>query len=178
MKPLFSDDERIKAVKNFVVARYQGLAKIISFMTIVPYLNENRIEMLKPLRKSGLGAMEYASADAQEYFEWLVAVVTGAEDASQDIVKQANDQLFQFIYVMRDSIQMDRNVQLLTPYNWQALFTSFDERLTDMQRIIDRGDKDIVEVLKPILEMMKRNTKLLDALQKGNERVFGKGNTP
>jgi hypothetical protein len=46
-----------------------------------------------------------------------------------------------------------------------------------MRNIIDKGDKDILEVLKSLLEMTKKNIKLLNAFQKENERVFGGGNT-
>jgi len=177
VKPLFSDDERIRAVKNFIVARYQGLADINSFNAIVPYLREHRIKILHPsiAKKYALSGAFSPISDAEEYFEWLVAVVTGAESVSEDIVKQANDQLFQFIHVMRDSIRMDRKVQLVAPYDWQALFTSFDERLTDMQRIIDRGDKDIAETLSKILQWMKKYNPLLDTLDKENKKLFGEG---
>jgi hypothetical protein len=106
-------------------------------------------------------------------------VVTGSKgkDVSKNLIKQANDQLFQFIDVLGDSIQMEKTVELLTRYDWQELFRSMNAKLTSMQNIIDEGDRDIVEVLKPLLEMMKRNTRLLNALQKENERVFGKSNT-
>lgn len=123
MKPSFSDDERTQAVRNFVVARYHKLAKINSFMSIVPYLNEKRIKLLCPLEKSetkitsrdSSGLFEvaedvYGERDAETYFNWLVAVVTGAESATEDIVKQANDQLFQFINLLGRSITMEKNV--------------------------------------------------------------------
>jgi len=177
VKPIFSDDERTKAVKNFIVARYQGLAKIRDFQSMVPYLQNGRIIILCNLPKTGeYGSSRfYTSSDAERYFEWLVAVVTGAQASLEELVKQANDQLFQFINVLRDYIEMERNVQLVTPYDWQALFTSFDERLTEMQGIIDRGDKAITEVLNVLLQFVKKNTKLLDILYKENEKIFGKG---
>lgn len=188
MKPLFSDDERIKTVKNFVVARYQGLVKISSFNAMIPYLTEKRIKILCTLPQTGSSSYVdisgkihqqeencYREEDAEKYFEWLVAVVTGVANVSEDIVKKANDQLFQFIHVMRDNIHTDKNVQLVTPYDWQALFTSFDERLTDIQRIIDKSDKDTVETLKSILQWMKKYNPILDALDKENQELFGKG---
>lgn len=191
MKPFLSDEERAQTVRNLVVARYHHQAKITRHDRLVPYLNEGRIKILCDLKKSGRYPIHdtsefirdykqfFEAKDAETYFEWLIATVTGSkENVSEDIVKQADDQLFHFIDVLGGSIHYEKNVQLLAPYDWQALFSSFDKRLAEMRNIIDKGDKDIVEVLKPILEMMKRNTKLLDALQKENEKIFGKGNTP
>lgn len=188
MKPLFSNEERCQAVKNFIVARYHNQAKITSFSPLVPYLNESRVIILCKLKKSRQGnairdafgnfkgyERFYTETDSETYFEWLVAVVTGAENVQEAIVKQANDQLFQFIHVLGDNIQKEKNVQLLAPYDWQKLFMSFDERLTDMQRIIDKGDKDIAEVLKSILQMIKKNITLLEILCKESEELFGKG---
>lgn len=188
MKPIFSDEERVQAVRNLVVARYHKQAKINSYERLVHYLNESRITILYDLKKSGgypirgsyglTGEYKHLfdERDAKTYFEWLVATVTGSKVNLPEIVQEANNQLFQFIDILGDDIYMEKIVRLVTPYDWQALFTSFDKRLADMQNIIDKGDKDIVEVLKPILELMKKNTKLLDALQKENERIFGEGN--
>ena len=186
MKPLFSDEERRQTVRNLIVARYHNQAQISSFDRLVHYLNENRVEVLCGLEKSGEKPVFdkhdylirhdpiYDETDAETYFEWLVAVVTGAEKTQENIVEQANDQLFQFIHVLGDDIEIDKGVQLLAPYDWQKLFFSFDERLTEMQRIIDRGDKEITEVLKSILQMVRKNVAFLDILCKESEELFGK----
>jgi hypothetical protein len=193
VKPLISIEERNQTIRNFIVARYQGLAKIGSYQTIVPYLSGKRIKILCPLEMSGRETHRrqvqepsyaypheeisvtkfYNEGDAKTYFEWLVSVVTVPEKFSETIVKEANDQLFQFIHVMRDNIQMDKNVQLIAPYDWQALFTSFDERLTDMQRILAKGEKDIVETLSMILLWIKKYGPVLDALENERKELFG-----
>lgn len=190
MKPIFSDEERAQAVKNFIVARYHKQAKITDFNALVSYLNDGGIKVLCGLQKSGKTPVHgdavgyvttmrsvFTEGDAKVYFEWLVSAASGGREVPEDIVKQANNQLFQIIHILGDQIHMEKSVQLLYPYDWKDLFSSFDQRLTEMRKMIDKGDKDIIDVLKPILEFMKRNTKLLDALQKENERIFGKGDT-
>ena len=185
----FSDEERNQTVRNLIVARYNHQAKISNYTRLVPYLNEGRIEILCDLKKSvknrvfdSRGHLTtvkdfFDASDAETYFEWLVSVVTHSkEDVSEDIVKKANNQLFRFIDVLGDDLHMEKNVQLLAPYDWQKLFMSFKKQLTEMQNIIDKGDKEIIEVLKQLLNFMKKNTKLLDSLQRENERVFGQDN--
>jgi hypothetical protein len=188
VKPIFSNEERIQAVKNFVVARYNHQAKISSFERIAPYLNEGRIELLCELKWSGYGESIYDASgnfrghkrifdkdDAKTYFEWLIAVVTGAENVTENTVKHANDQLFQFIHVLGDSVYMEKNVQLVSPYDWQELFSSFDKRLAEMENTIDKADKDIVATLKLILEWMRKYDPLLSTLDKENKKLFGEG---
>jgi hypothetical protein len=186
MKPLISDEERKQAVRNFLAALRQKRAKINSYFALIPYLNEGRIKILCELKKSGKEPVIdirgniiryqrtnlYTGDDAKDYFEWLVAVVDGSQDATEDIVKQANDQLFRFLHVMGDDIEMDKNVQLIAPYDWQNLFLSFDKELTEIKNIVDRHDKDILDILKSILEFLKKNKTLLETLQKDYEGVF------
>lgn len=193
MKPIFSDEERVQAVRNYLVACHRKKARIVSYNVIKDYLTSSRVKILSKLIPSGRNEIAdrygygtgqykifYTDKDAQVYYEWLISVVNGTmqEGITEDIIKQANNQLFHFIHIMQNSgsIQVDQNVEMIAPYDWQNLFTSFDERLTDMQRIIDRGDKSIIEVLKPLLELMKKNTKLLDTLRRENERIFGESN--
>lgn len=187
MKPIFSDENRAEAVKTFIIARINKQAKITSYSRLVPYLEKGGIGLLFKLEMSGRKSIPDAygnirewshffdESDAERYFEWLVATISGTKESSDEIMKKANDQLFRILDILGDHIQFTKAVQLVAPYDWQALFTSFDERLTEMKNIIDQGDKSIIDVLNPILEFMKKNTKLLESLQKENEELFGKG---
>jgi hypothetical protein len=169
------------------VARYQKRAKIISYGNLVPYLNEDKIKILCDLKKSGrtpvsqssYGETNYRSvfseSDAETYFEWLIATVTGSkEDASENLIKQANDQLFQFIDILGDKLFIERTVRLLDQYDWGWLFASFDKRLAEMRNIIDKGDKDITETLSNILMWMKKYDPILDTMDKEYKKMFGK----
>ena len=191
MKPLFSDEQRIQAVRNFLVACQQKKARIINYGDIRSDLNSERVEILRKLAKSGKDEILvsglyhtgqyntfYTTGDAQVYYEWLISVVSGTRQGIADeVIKKAIDQLFHFIQIMQNSntIEIEKNVQLIAPYDWQKLFTSFDERLTDMQRIIDKSDKDTIEILKTLLQYMKENKTLLKTLCADSEELFGKG---
>ena len=184
MKPLFSDEERSQANKNFIIARYQHRARISSYYSIVTYLDDNRIIPICSLNRSGnkidiykngvyVGAKQgYSAGDACVYFEHLVAVVSGAEPASEEMIKIANDQLFQIIHILGSNIEMDKNVHLLEPYDWMNLFSDFDERLTKIKDTIDYRDKAIVDILKSVSEMIKKNVALLEVLQNEYSSVF------
>src|SRR3989304_4308926 len=173
MKPLFSDEERAQANKNFIVARYHHKAKINNFYSVESYLNDDLIRPLNKLNRTGdkvavydsKGSFvryenRYSSHDAEVYFEWLVAVVSGAEPADEEIIKQANNQLFQLLHVMESDIEIEKNVQLLAPHDWQNLFLSFDRELIDIKNTVDRHDKEIGNILKSILEFLKKNATL------------------
>lgn len=189
MKPLISDEERIQTVRNFLVARFQKRATIISYKALVPFLTEKRIKILCKLEMSGLDVKRdyygnvqsrrqyYIEDDAAKYFEWLVAVVNGTEDATETLVKQANDQLFRLIHVMNEDIEQDEDVQLIAPYDWQKLFLSFDKKLIDVKNTIDRRDKDIVDILKSISTLLKEYKIFFKTLQKDYERYFPKSDT-
>jgi hypothetical protein len=129
--------------------------------------------------KTGRYEIYYTDGDAQTYWEWLVSVVNGTmhEDLTGDIIKQANDQLFHFIHIMQnsDAIKIDQNVQMIAPYDWQNLFLSFDKELVEIRNTVDRHDKEIVNILKSVLESLKKNKELLQTLQKEYEEYFPKG---
>lgn len=189
MKPLFSEEEKIQAVRTFLIALQQKRAKITSYEDIANRLNAGRLNILCELDKRGLKEIHlpystskyvpcYRYDDAQVYFEWLAQVVSGTSPdvIGDDLIKRANDQLFNFIRIMQQSgnVEIDSKIQMIEPYDWQNLFSSFNERLTDMQRIIDKGDKDIIEVLKSLLQLIKENKTLLKKLSRDSEKPFGR----
>ena len=182
-----SFEEKKQAVRNFIVASYHNQIRIKTYHRLAKFLTDGRIKLLRSLKMSGKETIYsdyrtsvirvdqwYTDDDAERYFEWLVAVINETEDVEEGVVKQAYNQLFRFLYVMRDDMERTKNVPLIAPYDWQDLFTSFDERLTNIQRIIDRGNKDTIEVLKSLLELMKKNKALLKTLCRDSEELFGK----
>jgi hypothetical protein len=187
MNTLVSDDERRQTVRNFLVARYDRKATITSYSEITTFLNEQRIKPLCQLTRSGeksrYSALDrayvldkvYDDSDAERYFEWLVAVLEGTEYVSEEIVKQANDQLFRFIGILGDEVEIDETVQLIAPYDWQKLFQSFDERLIQIQKAIIKGENDIAETLSKILLWIKKYGSTLDNIEKDRKVLFGKG---
>jgi hypothetical protein len=179
-----SYEERKQAVRNFSASSYDNQVHIKSYHKLALFLDDQRIIPLCKLMKSEkestvsdygvLTEHHYTDADAEKYFEWLVAVVNETEKVTDSVKKQAHDQLFRILYVMKEDIERDKNLQLIAPYNWQNLFMSFDDRLTEIQRIIDKGDKDTIEVLKSLLQLVTENKKLLKTLYKDSEKIFGR----
>jgi hypothetical protein len=182
VKPIYSDQERGIAVRNFIDARYQGLAKIGSFNPIVPYLSGQRLKLLQEIGQSGyihamgerVGTRYPTEDDAERYFNWLVSVVTGAEKAGEEIVKQANDQLFIFIHALRDTTVIDKTVQIVKSHDWENRLESFESKLNDIRNTIDRRDKEITETLSSILVWMKKYNPILNAVDEDYKNQLGK----
>jgi hypothetical protein len=176
MKTLYSDQDRSVAVKNFISARYQGIAKVSSFQKVADYLNGKRIKPLFDIMPSGRTQYYvvnqpstktyYTESDGEVYFNWLINVVTGTEKASEDTIKEANDQLFLLILILRDSIQMTKQVQLVAPGYWESRLVLFDTKLTAIQQSMDNRDKEITEILSKIYDWLKEYTPILDEAKK------------
>src|SRR4030042_741757 len=118
MTPMYSDKDRSTIVWRFINARGQGKAPITDFKPITRYLNDKTIKLLHNLAPSGTrmvnsGRLEfrtvtyYNNNDAEEYFNWLISIVTGAVEASKDTTKEAIEQLFMFIFVLRDKMTLN-----------------------------------------------------------------------
>jgi hypothetical protein len=187
VKPLFSDEEKAQAVRTFLVACHNKKARITNYIEIAKYLNGDRVAMLYPVEKSGSSTYDdygnyvgshatYTVQDAQEYYEALVSIVSDTSflNVTDDMVKKANNQIFHFIHVMQTAghISMDDKIQMIEPYDWQKLFLSFDKDLVDIRNIVDRHDNEIAKILKSVLDYLKQNKKLLDALQEDYAHYF------
>ena len=117
MKPHFSDETKSQVVKDFAVALKNRHVRIKSFKPLVTYLSEPRVKTLCEIKQSGVTPIRdqygiimgynrfFTESDAERYFEWLMAVVSGTEheNVSEDAIRQANDQLFRFI----DALDLD-----------------------------------------------------------------------
>jgi hypothetical protein len=186
-KSIVSDQERSMAVRNFIHARYQGLAKISRFDEVVEYLNEKRVRVLSGAKPSGreyVGVTAkprvfYTYDDAEVYFNWLMAVVTGAEKVAEDVIDEAINQIFVFILIMRQHghLTMADEVTLIAPYNWEDRLVSFEEKLTTIQTSMEKRDGKITEVLSKIYAWMKEYTSVLDEVKKDYQNQLGKIDT-
>ena len=87
MKPLFSEEEKIQAVRTFLIALQHKKARITSYLAIRNRINSGQVVVLCKLNKSektnefDYQASKYiycySDADAKVYFEWLVSAVSG-----------------------------------------------------------------------------------------------------
>lgn len=189
MTPILTDQQRKTAVTEFVTCRLNGKVKITDYSSLVSYLNDKNINMLCDLKNTGtmtvrdgsygatkiIPSGKYTESDARLYFDWLMQVASGSADVSKKLEWKAIDQLFSLLFIMREEIQMAKDVQLIEPYDWQALLTSFDNRLTEMQKTIIKGENDIAETLSKILVWIKKYSPTLDAIEKERKELFGEG---
>jgi histidinol phosphatase-like PHP family hydrolase len=183
-----SFDEKKQAVRNFIVASYHRQAHIKTYHRLAMFLDGGRIKLLRSLSKSG--KKEYLKGsnwvieewftddDAEEYFEWLIAVVNETVDVREEVVEQAFNQLFRFLYVMREDIERDKNVELIAPYDWMTLFAGWDKVLVKMKNSLEHRDEEIVDILKSILLLLKQNRTFLETMQKDYERFIPKDDVP
>jgi hypothetical protein len=95
VKPIYSEEDRHKIVVNFISLRGQGRIPIIDFSPLTRYLSDNRIKLLHNLQPTGRQSyidrnyeakfvVYYTATDAEEYFNWLISIITGAEKAPDD----------------------------------------------------------------------------------------------
>jgi hypothetical protein len=174
MKPIYTDEDRAQAVRNFIAARYQGLAKIRDYSPVTSYMKEKRIKLLYEVAASGIKVDSHYNAigkffidsDAEKYFEWLVSVVTGAENVSEGVIKQAIDQLFIFILTMRDGIDIDKRVKLVEAYDWEQKLDLIAKVLLEFRESTEKRDQKITDILRLIFDWMKQYRLVLDEVKK------------
>jgi hypothetical protein len=128
MKPYFSESDKETIVRNFLSLRGQGKAPISDFGPIAIYLNEKSIKQLHkvnptshPYRRGYTTeyAVYFDKADAEEYFNWIIAILTGVEKASEDVIKEASDQLFLFVFALRDKMNIGLDSFLKVSFEWE-----------------------------------------------------------
>jgi hypothetical protein len=130
-------------------------------------------------------------------------VVTGAEKVSEDVISEAYDQLFKLILVLRDYIDIDRNVALTKPFDWQeklskfekeivdsvdnqmkemndllemwdGKFGSFESSLFNIENTIEKRTKEMTDALEQLLGWMKKYSPILDGIDKEYRNLIGK----
>ncbi len=181
-----SFEEKKQAVRNFIVACYHNQMKIKTYHRLAMFLNEDRIKLLRTLSKSGERPITkgnvyygtekiYTDGDAENYFVLLIAIINETEEAKKDVIRLAYNQLFRFLYVMRDDMQRDKNVQLIVPFDWMNLFAGWDKVLVEMKNEMEYRDKEILDILKSLLLVLEQNRKSLETMQKDYERIVSKG---
>jgi hypothetical protein len=183
VKTLFSEQDRTTTVKNFISARYQGRVKVQSWIGVQSYLNGNRVKLLlkieptEPFKHDIYGApiaYRLSEYQAMRYFEWLIHIVSGAIEAQEDIVKEAINQLFIFIHVLRDSLAIDNQVTLMAPYNWEDKLVSFENQIADLKATMEKRDEKFTYIITRMYDWMKKFGPILDELEKDYGRRLGK----
>jgi hypothetical protein len=171
MNPKYSDSDRHKIVINFIAKRGQGLIPIIDFSPLIRYFAD--ITPLREIKKTGYeeiydddGSIKMpifpnmhvssnrtikrvpciGGADAEEYFNWLIWIVIIDEKATDETKREAVNQLFWFIFVLRDKIQVNLDDFLRAGFEWVERMNIIDENLaslkSDLQYLEKGNDSD------------------------------------
>jgi len=180
MESILSNQDRSVAVRNFMHAKFQGNVKITSFSPLTEHIEKKRVELLYELEKSGKKYAEYTSyvigyyytnEDAETYFDWLIAVITGVKKVSKDVIGKAIDQLFFFIYLLRDDMVFKQHIELVMPYEWEDKLSTFEKKLTNIHNRLDKRDKDITDILGKINNWMQYYGAVLDEIKKEQKQL-------
>lgn len=179
MKPMYSDEDRYAIVNRFINARGQGKAIIQDFKPITKYLNDGSIKLLHKIKRTGtiikkgnyaftIDVVEkalYSNDDAQEYFNWLISMVSGAEKVAEGIIKESVDQLFLFIFALRDKMSLNPDVLLIAPVDWEYRLKSLEGKHSTLERRTDARNEKAIDALEKIVKWQKTYQPSLDRLE-------------
>ncbi len=199
MKPIFSEEDRKKIVDHFILLRGKGNAPILDFKPLIRYLSDDKIKLLHMIAPSGKQVdprqisnymtadrtqlkfySYYIEDDAKEYFNWLIQIITGGIDATDEDRKEAYSQMFMFIFALRDTSQFNLDVFLKVSFEWEDRINTFDqdlvdsknaltERVTFLERTYDRKNDEIIDALEKIRSWEKVYQPYLDDLKQEKE---------
>jgi hypothetical protein len=85
----------------------RGKIKIGHFIGLGNYLNSTPFRQLWP--KENRPPAYWTDIDAEKYFHFLIAVVKGTREASDEDVREAVGQLYECISVLREEIETDED---------------------------------------------------------------------
>ncbi len=156
MKPIYSEEDRHKIVMNFITLRGQGRIPIMDFSPLIPYFDD--IKPLREIKKTMSYANRYSlystgspsnqpetffysSDDAQGYFNWLIWIITVDEKATDEIRKEAVNQLFLFIFALRDKIRVNLDDFLKVRFVWERRVITLKNALKDVKEKVEYNEK-------------------------------------
>jgi hypothetical protein len=103
VRPAYSYADKSRIVSTFVKSRF----KVNSYYQVSNLLNQNFLHPLSnlPFRISPT----YTTEEGGKYFDWLVAVCTGAVQADEKYLRIATEQLFTFLQFMKHDITVEKD---------------------------------------------------------------------
>jgi len=172
---IFSDQQRRETVLNFISARLRGSVRIKSFSKMIQYLKSSPVRALQPFEKINAKGAFIGENEAESYFDFLVAVVTGAVTGVQKtvtgilfptstMIQEAIDQLFAFILAMREDMEI-REEFFVVP-SWEHYLASIENKLSQLDKKLENRDEKITKILTQIYEWMRRYQRVLDEAEK------------
>lgn len=180
MKPIYSFEDRCKIVMNFIALRGAGKVPIHDFSSLSSYLSE--ITPLRPMKKtidiedytdsisgfsghvSNPSAMQkplFARLDAEEYFNWLIYMLTADDKATDEQRKEAVNQLFLFIFVLRDKIRVNLNDFLKARFDWERKVITLKNALKDLKSNVEDNNEQNESEHADLSDKLKKETEVI-----------------
>jgi len=173
--PVFSYPKKLETCRIFIESKWSfsslvPLKRIIDVGLVVPMeaLRDFRSERPRAGYISGTEKY-YSEFDAKSYFDWLVGIVAGLEDAPRAVFKNAVEQLSTFIYHMRPYTVIDRD-----PFATPAVeveIATMRGQLAKLSEGLEQRDDDIVKELTRLNDFLDKYESLFDSLD--YEAKFG-----
>ena len=82
----------------------------------------------------------YGSEDAEEYFNWLIWILSADEKATDETRKEAVSQLFLFIFALRDKINVNLDDFLKVRFDWERKVITLKNALKEVKGKVDSID--------------------------------------
>ena len=195
MKPKYSEEDRYKIVMNFISLRGKGKVPIFDFSPLIRYLDG--ITPLHEIKKTGCkevfdGGIRmpvfpnthtasstkvvpcYGKEDAEEYFNWLIWIITADEKATEETRKEAVSQLFLFIFALRDNIRVNLDDFLKVRFDWERKVITLKNALKEVKVKVDNIERYNDAEHSDLKDNLEKETeKISDALEKiGNWQKY------
>ena len=186
MTPIYSEKDKQKIVINFISLRGQGKVHILDFKPLVRYLKNKRIRFLHKIEPTGVVTYPanqpnlsfnpkiayttkyfFNESDAEEYFNWLISIIAGAEPepSSEETVEEAYNQIFLFIFALRDKMDVNIDSFLKVRFEWENWVSTFDEEVVDIKRKMDTRNERVMDILEKIRNWQEVYQPYLDRIK-------------
>jgi len=142
-----------QTVLNFIDARMRGKIKIESFIGLENYLNSTPFRQLWP--KENRPQAYWTDSDAEKYFHFLIAVLKGTREASDEDVREAVGQLYECISVLREEIETDEDF---------VVSLKSEEKLGNIEKRLETTEADILNVNKKLDSEISKFAAVLKAI--------------
>lgn len=137
---------------HYEIEDYQPMADLLQSKKVDPIIDVGRLEPEYAYDKHYV----VHTGEAREYFEYLQQIASGALSSSQETVAKAYDQLFTFMYAVRETLKIDDEQTLFS----QVIFG--EKEVIDIGKRVDAVSTQ-VQSLKSTLD--KRHTEILGSLR-------------
>jgi hypothetical protein len=142
-----STQDKATTVDIFISGLLNKTAKVTDYSPMTRYLNGKHIEVLyERLPKTGEGQQyvktgvgvggyvqvpSYGNIDSEMYFEWLISIVRGYVESTEELRNKAQNQLCRLILILADSTTWKDGYVLAKPYDWVSKLKAFEEDISE-----------------------------------------------